>query len=185
MVANITDGVVPKAQVTIRLEPGDLAQKPMPEGTVEGRFDVPRPDRTLLRDDAAAHGGRRQRDVHRPDHGLCGRRRAASARSVLDKGSVVINGIGIKGRDTTPLEVTAEINSSIDAALALIDQPAARASPPSSASTPASDLRPRPHPPRDRTCRSIASSTRPTCGWPPRRSCVMRAFRALAGISST
>ena len=122
VVANITDGVVPKAQVTIRLQPGDLAQKPIPEGTVEGRFDFQgltvryfetMPPLTAV-DGSATFTARTMDFV--VTGGQVGEIR-------LDKGSVAIKGIGLEGRDTTPLKVTAEIDSSIDAALGLIDRP--------------------------------------------------------------
>ena len=38
MLEHITDGIVPQAQATISIQPGDLAQRPVPEGIVEGRF---------------------------------------------------------------------------------------------------------------------------------------------------
>ena len=81
VVANITDGVVPKAEATITFQPGDLDQRPIPEATVGGRFEFDDLTLRYLRDHAAADRRRRQRDLHGATHGLRGRRRAASARS--------------------------------------------------------------------------------------------------------
>jgi AsmA-like C-terminal region/Protein of unknown function len=122
VVANITDGVVPKAEATITFQPGDLDQRPIPEGTVGGRFEF---DDLTLRyyetmppltgvDGSAIFTARRM------DFAVAAGR---VGQVVVDAGSVVITGIGIKGRDTTELEVTAEIDSPIADALALIDHP--------------------------------------------------------------
>jgi hypothetical protein len=122
VVANITDGIVPKAEVTIAFQPGDLDQRPIPEGTVAGRFGF---DGLTLRyyetmppltgvDGSATFTARRM------DFAVA---RGRVGEVVVDAGSVVITGIGIKGRDTTQLEITAEIDSPIAGALALIDHP--------------------------------------------------------------
>ncbi len=120
VLANITDGVVPSAQATIALKPGDLHRYPFPEEAVRGRFDfhdlsvryfetMP----PLARVDGSATFTAR-----RMDFALTGGRVGAIQ---LDNGSVVITGIGIKGRDTTQLVVKAAVNSPLDQALALLD----------------------------------------------------------------
>ncbi len=121
VLANITDGVVPKAEVTIALKPGDLDRYPFPEGAVRGRFDFQglsvryfqtMPPLTRV-DGNAIFTARRM------DFALTGGRVGAIR---LTDGSIVITGMGIKGRDTTQLVVRAAIDSPLDQALALLDR---------------------------------------------------------------
>jgi hypothetical protein len=122
VVANITDGVVPKAEARIAFQPGDLDQRPIPEATVAGRFDFN--DLTLRYYETmpplTGVDGSATFTARRMDFAVVGGR---VGEVVVDAGSVVITGIGIKGRDTTQLEITAEIDSPIADALALIDHP--------------------------------------------------------------
>ncbi|HSA80816.1 MAG TPA: AsmA-like C-terminal domain-containing protein [Geminicoccaceae bacterium] len=122
VVANITDGVVPKAEATITFQPGDLDQRPIPEATVGGQFEFA--DLTLRYYETmpplTGVDGNATFTARRMDFAVAGGRVGEVA---VDDGSVVITGIGIKGRDTTQLEITAEIDSPIADALALIDHP--------------------------------------------------------------
>jgi AsmA-like C-terminal region/Protein of unknown function len=120
VLASITDGVVPNAEVTIALKPGDLDRYPFPEGAVRGRFEFQglsvryfetMPPLTRV-DGSATFTARRM------DFALTGGR--VGAIRVAD-GSVAITGMGIKGRDTTQLVIKAAIDSPLDQALALLD----------------------------------------------------------------
>lgn len=122
VVENITDGVVPSAEATIRFRPGDLATRPVPEASVAGRFAF---DDLTIRyfetmppltgvDGSASFTARRMDFA--VTSGQVGEIR-------LEGGSVVITGIGIKGRDTTQLKIEADVRSTVDQALALIDHP--------------------------------------------------------------
>jgi hypothetical protein len=119
---NITGGVVPKARATLRFGPGELGQKPLPEHTLDGEFVFQ--DLTL-----------RYLDTMPPLVGVDGRATFTGQRMdfevatghvgdlVVDQGSVVITGIGIKGRDTTQLEIATRVSGPVGQALALIDRP--------------------------------------------------------------
>jgi AsmA-like C-terminal region/Protein of unknown function len=120
VLAHITDGLVPSAEVTIALKPGDLDRYPFPEGAVKGsfafqgltvRYFETMPPLTGV-DGSATFTARRM------DFALTGGR-VGSIR--VQNGSVVITGMGIKGRDTTQLVVKAAIDSPLDQALALLD----------------------------------------------------------------
>ncbi|MGH6920153.1 MAG: DUF3971 domain-containing protein, partial [Geminicoccaceae bacterium] len=119
---HITDGIVPQAQATISIQPGDLAERPVREGIVEGRFtfddltvgyyeDLP----PLTAVDGSASFTARRMDF-RIDAGRIGD-------IALDGGSVVITGMGIPGRETTQLEVRARAVGGLRDILALIDHP--------------------------------------------------------------
>ena len=120
VLANITDGVVPDAEVTIALKPGDLDRYPFPEEAVRGTFALH--DLTVRYFETmpplTGVAGNATFTARRMDFALTGGRIGAIQ---LDTGSVVITGIGIKGRDTTQLLVKAAINSPLDQALALLD----------------------------------------------------------------
>ena len=113
----------PQAQATIRIEPGDLDQRPVPEHIVArplrlrrsdaSRYFETMPPLTGVAGSATFTGRRMDFEVARGRVGEV----------AVDHGSVVITGIGIKGRDTTQLEVAAQISSPLAAALALIDHP--------------------------------------------------------------
>ncbi|HZA66946.1 MAG TPA: AsmA-like C-terminal domain-containing protein [Geminicoccaceae bacterium] len=119
---NITSGRVPKARATLRFEPGELGQKPLPEHTLDGEFVFE--DLTVRYLDAmsplAGANGRATFTGQRMDFDVEAGR---VDDLVVDRGSVVITGIGIKGRDTTQLEIAAEVTGPVAQALALIDQP--------------------------------------------------------------
>jgi uncharacterized protein YhdP len=122
VLANITDGLVPKAEAIITFQPGDLDQRPIPEATVGGRFEF---DDLTLRyyktmPPLTGVDGNATFTARRMDFAVAGGR---VGEVVVDAGSVVITGMGIKGRDTTQLEITADIDSPIADALALIDHP--------------------------------------------------------------
>jgi Protein of unknown function/AsmA-like C-terminal region len=120
VLANITDGVVPNAEVTIALKPGDLDRYPFPEEAVKGsfafqdlsvRYFETMPPLTGV-DGSATFTARRM------DFALAGGRVGGIR---VRNGSVVITGMGIKGRDTTQLVVKAAVDSPLDQALALLD----------------------------------------------------------------
>jgi hypothetical protein len=122
VLANITDGVVPSAEATITLKPGDLRRYPFPEEALRGRFDFhdlnvryfeTMPPLTDVSGSATF-------TARRMDFALTGGRVGAIQ---LSNGSVVITGMGIKGRDTTQLLIKAGIDSPLDQALALLDHP--------------------------------------------------------------
>jgi hypothetical protein len=119
---NVTAGLVSEAEATIRIEPGDLEQRPVPEHIVEGRFAFDdltlryfetMPPLTEVAGSATFTGRRMHFEVAGGRVGEV----------VVDQGSVVITGIGIKGRDSTQLEIAAQITAPLPAALALIDHP--------------------------------------------------------------
>jgi hypothetical protein len=119
---NIMDGRVPMARAQIRFGPGELGQKPLPEHTLAGEFAFE--DLTV-----------RFLDTMPPLVGVGGRATFTGQRMdfevasghvddlVVKQGRVVITGIGIKGRDTTQLEVTAGVSGPLQQALSLIDHP--------------------------------------------------------------
>ena len=122
---HITDGIVPQAQATISIQPGDLAVRPLPEGIVEGRFtfegltvgyykELP----PLTGVDGSATFTARRMDFA-VEAGRIGD-------IVLDGGSVVITGMGIPGRETTQLEVRTKADGPLRDVLALIDHPPLR-----------------------------------------------------------
>lgn len=119
---HITDGIVPQAQATISIQPGDLAERPVREGIVDGRFtfddltvgyyeDLP----PLTAVDGSATFTARRMDFS-IDAGRIGD-------IAVDRGSVVITGMGIPGRETTQLEVRARAAGGVRDILALIDHP--------------------------------------------------------------
>jgi Protein of unknown function/AsmA-like C-terminal region len=119
---NITRGMVPKARARLRFGPGELGQKPLPEHTLDGEFVFENLTVRYL-------------DTMPPLVGASGRATFTGQRMSFDitaghvddltveQGSVVITGIGIKGRDTTPLEVAARVTGPVARVLALIDHP--------------------------------------------------------------
>jgi uncharacterized protein YhdP len=122
VVEQITAGRVPTARAKLRFGPGDLGQKPLPEHTLAGEFAF---------EDLSV----RYVDTMPPLVGVSGSATFTGQRMdfavasghvgdlALDKGSVVITGIGIKGRDTTQLEIKAQVAGPVDQALRLIDRP--------------------------------------------------------------
>jgi uncharacterized protein YhdP len=122
VVEQITDGKVPTARAQLRFGPGELGQKPLPEHALAGEFAF---------EDLSV----RYVDTMPPLIGVSGsatftgqRMDFAVARGhvgdlALDHGSVVITGIGIEGRDTTQLEIAAQVAGPLDQALSLIDRP--------------------------------------------------------------
>ena len=119
---NIVGGTVPTARAQIRFGPGELRRKPLPEHTLSGEFAFE--DLTV-----------RYLDPMPPLAGVAGSATftgqsmnfaVASGHVgdlVVDQGTVVITGIGIKGRDTTQLEIGAAISGPLEQALSLIDRP--------------------------------------------------------------
>jgi uncharacterized protein YhdP len=119
---NITGGIVPMARAQLRFGPGELGQKPLPEQTLAGEFTFE--DLTV-----------RYVDTMSPLVGVDGRATFTGQRMdfdvasgqvgdlVVEQGTVGITGIGIKGRDTTQLEIAARVSGPLDQALRLIDQP--------------------------------------------------------------
>jgi Protein of unknown function/AsmA-like C-terminal region len=119
---NITGGVVSTARAKLRFGPGDLGQKPLPEHTLAGEFAFQ--DLTV-----------RYVDTMPPLVGVSGSATFTARRMdfavasghvgdlAADNGSVVITGIGIKGRDTTQLEIASHVAGPLAQALSLIDQP--------------------------------------------------------------
>jgi uncharacterized protein YhdP len=119
---HITDGIVPQAEATITIEPGDLAQRPLPESIVEGRFTFDDltvgyfeelPPLTGVDGDATFTGRRMDFTIEAGGIGDIG----------IDDGSVVITGMGLPGRETTQLEVEARAGGALRDILALIDHP--------------------------------------------------------------
>ncbi len=122
VIEHITDGIVPQASATITIQPGDLAQRPVPEGVVEGRFTFD--DLTvgyyeelppLTGVDGSATFTARDMDFA-IDAGRIGD-------IVVESGSVVITGMGIPGREATQLEVRTSAKGAVRDILALIDHP--------------------------------------------------------------
>jgi uncharacterized protein YhdP len=119
---NITGGVVSSARAKLRFGPGELGQKPLPEHTLAGDFAFE--DLTV-----------RFLDTMPPLVGVNGNATFTGQRMdftvasghlgdlAVDQGSVVITGIGIKGRDTTQLEIATRVAGPLPQALSLIDQP--------------------------------------------------------------
>jgi hypothetical protein len=119
---NLTDGVVPKVRAKLRFGPGELGQKPLPEHTLDGEFafdDVTvryldtMPPIVGVKGSATFTGQSMNFDVSAGHVGDL----------VVDRGSIVIKGIGIKGRDTTPLEIVTHVSGPVAQALELIDHP--------------------------------------------------------------
>ena len=113
---------MPAARAQIRFGPGELGQKPLPEHTLAGEF--------VFEDLTVSY-----LDTMPPLVGVDGRATFTGQRMdfavasghvgdlVVDQGTVVITGIGIKGRDTTQLEISAGISGPLEQALSLIDHP--------------------------------------------------------------
>ncbi len=120
VLANITDGLVPDAEVTIAIKPGDLDQKPIPENTVQGRFEYRNLAVRYFETMPPLTGvdGNATFTARRMDFALTAGQVGANR---LANGSVVITGMGIPGRDTTQLVVKAVVDSPLDQALALLD----------------------------------------------------------------
>ncbi len=120
VLANVTDGVVPNAEVTIALKPGDLDRYPFPEGAVRGQFAFKGLTVRYFETMPPLTGvdGSANFTARRMDFTLSGGRVGGNR---VQNGSAVITGMGIKGRDTTQLVVKATINSPLDQALALLD----------------------------------------------------------------
>ena len=120
VLANVTDGVVPNAEVTIALKPGDLDRYPFPEGAVRGQFAFKGLTVRYFETMPPLTGvdGSANFTARRMDFTLSGGRIGGNR---VQNGSAVITGMGIKGRDTTQLVVKATINSPLDQALALLD----------------------------------------------------------------
>jgi hypothetical protein len=122
VIENITAGVVSKARAALRFGPGELGQKPLPEHTLDGEF---------VFEDLSV----RYLETMPPVVATSGRATFTGQRMnfditaghvddlIVEHGSVVITGIGIKGRDTTPLEVVAQVAGPVAQALALINHP--------------------------------------------------------------
>lgn len=122
VIENIAGGTVPTARAQVRFGPGELGQKPLPEHTLAGEFVFEDLTVQFL-------------DTMPPLVGVDGRATFTGQRMdfavksghvgdlVLDQGSVVITGIGIKGRDTTQLEISAGVSGPLEQALSLIDRP--------------------------------------------------------------
>jgi uncharacterized protein YhdP len=122
---NISSGTVPSAEAKLNFAPGQLDQRPVPETSVQGRFQF---DDLVVRyfktmppltggDGSATFTGRRM------DFTVTG---GAVDRLSVQEGSVVITGMGIKGRDTTQLEVRGKIDGPISQALDLLERPPLR-----------------------------------------------------------
>jgi uncharacterized protein YhdP len=122
VIENITDGIVPQAQATITIRPGDLDQRPVPESIVSGRFEY---------DDLTVHyfeelppltavDGSATFTARRMDFAVAGGRIGDIQ---VGDGSVVITGMGIPGRETTQLEVATHAKGSLRDVLTLIDHP--------------------------------------------------------------
>lgn len=120
--SNIRHGRVPEGEVVLDIRPGDLASRPLRREAVTGWFafeDLSVRYLASLPPVEGAHGRAEfdaQTMAFEPQHGRVGALR-------LEDSSILITGIGIKGRDTTQLEVRTRIEGSLPGALALIDQP--------------------------------------------------------------
>jgi hypothetical protein len=122
VVENITAGIVPKARASLRFGPGELNRKPLPEHTLSGEF--------VFQDLSLRYFG-----TLPPLEGVSGSATFTGQRMdftvsgghvgelMVDQGSVTITGIGIKGRDTTQLEVATRVQGPLEQALELIDRP--------------------------------------------------------------
>jgi uncharacterized protein YhdP len=119
---HITDGIVPQAQATISIQPGDLAVRPLPEGIVEGRFTFDDLSVGYYKELPPLTGvdGSATFTARRMDFAIEAGR---IGDIVLDGGSVVITGMGIPGRETTQLEVRTKADGPLRDVLALIDHP--------------------------------------------------------------
>jgi Protein of unknown function/AsmA-like C-terminal region len=121
VIENIAGGTVPAARAQIRFGPGELGQKPLPEHTLAGEFVFE--DLTVRYLDTmpplAGVDGRATFTGQRMDFAVAGGR---VGDLVVNQGAVVITGIGIKGRDTTQLEISTGISGPLEQALSLIDQ---------------------------------------------------------------
>jgi uncharacterized protein YhdP len=122
VIENITGGTVSSARAKLRFGPGELGQKPLPEHTLAGdfafedltvRFLDTMPPLVGVSGNATFTGQRMDFTVARGHLGDL----------AVDQGSVVITGIGIKGRDTTQLEIATRVAGPLAQALSLIDQP--------------------------------------------------------------
>jgi uncharacterized protein YhdP len=122
VVENITGGVVPSARAKLRFGPGELGQKPLPEHALAGEFAFE--DLTVRYvdtmpplvgvDGSATFTGRRMDFAVASGH---------AGDLAVEQGSVVITGIGIKGRNTTQLEIATRVAGPLQEALSLIDRP--------------------------------------------------------------
>ena len=122
VIENITGGAVPTARAKLRFGPGELGQKPLPEQTLAGEFAF---------EDLSV----RYVDTMPPLVGVDGRATFTGQRMdfavasgqvgdlAVGQGKVAITGIGIKGRDTTQLEIATQVTGPLEQALRLIDQP--------------------------------------------------------------
>lgn len=122
---HITDGIVPQAQATISIQPGDLAQRPVREGVVDGRFTFDDLTVAYYQDLPALTGvdGSATFTADRMDFAVDAGRIGDIA---LNDGTVVITGMGVPGRDTTQLEVEARAVGAVRDLLTLIDHPPLR-----------------------------------------------------------
>jgi uncharacterized protein YhdP len=122
VVEHITGGAVPTARAKLRFGPGELGRKPLPEHTLAGEFAFERLTVRYLDtmpplvevDGTATFTGQRM------DFAVASGRAGDLA---IDQGSVVITGIGIKGRDTTQLEIATRVTGPVEQALSLIERP--------------------------------------------------------------
>jgi uncharacterized protein YhdP len=125
VIEHISGGRVPSARAKLRFGPGELGQKPLPEHTLAGEF--------AFRDLTV-----RYVETMPPLVGVDGRATFTGQRMdfaiasghvgdlAVEQGSVVITGIGIKGRDTTQLEIATRVAGPLQQALSLIDHPPLR-----------------------------------------------------------
>ena len=122
VLANIVNGVVPDAEVTIALKPGDLDRRPIPEELLRGRFEFRNLSVRYFETMPPLTGvdGNATFTARRMDFALTAGQVGAIR---LQNGSVVITGMGIPGRETTQLLLKAVIDSPLDQALALLDHP--------------------------------------------------------------
>ena len=102
MLANVVNGVVPDAEVTIALKPGDLDKRPIPEEALHGRFEFRKLAVRYFETMPPLTGvdGNATFTARRMDFAVTGGQIGAIR---LQNGSVGITGMGIPGRDTTQL----------------------------------------------------------------------------------
>ncbi|MGH6945399.1 MAG: DUF3971 domain-containing protein, partial [Geminicoccaceae bacterium] len=117
---NITAGIAPHAEATLEFAPGELEERPVPEASVHGRFAFHNLTVGYFKTLPPLEGvdGSATFTARRMDIDVA---RAHVGNLEVSKGSAVITGMGIKGRDTTQLEVVADVAGPIQEALALID----------------------------------------------------------------
>jgi hypothetical protein len=122
VIEHITGGVVPSARAKLRFGPGELGQKPLPEHTLAGEFAFE--DLTVRYVDTmpplVGVGGSATFTGQRMDFAVAS---GHVGDLTIDQGSVAITGIGIKGRDTTQLEIATRVAGPLEQALSLIDRP--------------------------------------------------------------